>query len=207
MTRLIFDTETTGLVAWHLPASDPAQPRLVQLAAILVDEQWRELSIVSVLVKPENFLIPTEASRVHGITTERASKLGIPLKTALSLFVNLAKAADEVWAFNAQYDRTVVQGELHRIGQPVPQVGKEVHCAMLACKNILALPQPPNDRRIYPGREEGDYKWPKLIEAHRFFFQSDFDKAHDALADVRATARVMKATAEWQPPITDPLTH
>lgn len=195
--KLVFDTETTGLVAWHLPASDPAQPRLVQFAAVLVDDAWQEVSVVSLLVKPENFLIPREASRVHGITTERAASHGVPVQTALSLFAHLVKAAREVWAFNAQYDQTVMLGELHRIDRADFLQHRKIHCAMLACKDILKLPPPPDDRRIYPGRQAGDYKWPKLIEAHQFFFGGGYDNTHDALGDVRATLRVMRATQEW----------
>jgi hypothetical protein len=33
------------------------------------------------------------------------------------------------------------------------------------------------------------YKWPKLEELHRFLFKHDFDGAHDALADIQATAK------------------
>jgi DNA polymerase III subunit epsilon len=34
------------------------------------------------------------------------------------------------------------------------------------------------------------YKWPKLHEAHRHCFGKEFEDAHDALADVRACAKV-----------------
>lgn len=186
--KLIFDTETTGLVAWHLPAGDPAQPRLVQMAGLLVDEQWGEQSSFSVLVKPEGFEIPFAASKVHGITTEKAARLGVPLRTALSLFNNLARVADEVWAFNEQYDSTVIKGEFCRVKQPCVLEEKPARCAMLGCKDILKL----------PGKTGRDYKWPKLSEAHQFFFQAGFDKAHDALADVRATVKVMRATLDWR---------
>lgn len=35
------------------------------------------------------------------------------------------------------------------------------------------------------------YKWPKLEELHKHLFGKTFDNAHDALADVRATARCL----------------
>lgn len=38
----------------------------------------------------------------------------------------------------------------------------------------------------------GDFKWPKLQEAHKHAFGVEFDGAHDALADVRACARVYR---------------
>jgi DNA polymerase-3 subunit epsilon len=33
------------------------------------------------------------------------------------------------------------------------------------------------------------YKWPKLTELHQKLFNCSFDGAHDALADITATAR------------------
>ena len=35
----------------------------------------------------------------------------------------------------------------------------------------------------------GQYKWPKLTELHEFLFGESFTGAHDALTDVKATAR------------------
>jgi len=40
-----------------------------------------------------------------------------------------------------------------------------------------------------PGKYN-DYKWPKLAEAYRHLFNEEIKDAHDALADVRACARI-----------------
>lgn len=40
-----------------------------------------------------------------------------------------------------------------------------------------------------PGRYPGNYKWPKLIELHNHLFGCDFEGAHDALDDVKATVK------------------
>lgn len=187
--KLIFDTETSGLPIKNAPASHPGQPRLVQLAGIVVDDLWNETASFSTLIKPDGFKIPEQASAIHGITTQRAEELGIPVIVALSVFNNLAKTVDEVWAFNSSFDELVVRGEFHRINRPCELDNVRLKCAMLACKDILKLP---------PNFDGADYKWPKLAEAFAFFFDgATFDKAHDALADVRATAKVMQATAAW----------
>lgn len=47
---LVFDTETTGLPAFNLPAEDPSQPHIVQLVAILYDNNRRVISELNVLV-------------------------------------------------------------------------------------------------------------------------------------------------------------
>ena len=68
---LYVDTETSGLVETKLPASHPAQPHLVQLGLVLMDEA-RELATVELVVLPEGYVIPDRAAQVHGITTETA---------------------------------------------------------------------------------------------------------------------------------------
>lgn len=192
--KLIFDTETTGMVHFKQPASDPLQPRLVQLAGIVVDKNWAEQSVFSFVIRPDNFEIPVNASNVHGITTEKAYNLGIPILTALSVFNNTSHIVDEVWAFNAQFDSMVIHSEMIRARKQDFMNAKIVNakCAMLACKDILRLPSK------YTGRS-GDFKWPSLAEAYAFFYDgAKIENAHDALTDVRATVKVMQAIEQWQ---------
>lgn len=187
MSKLIYDTETTGFVNSKAPPSDLNQPHLVQIAGVLVDDGWYEQSSFSLIVLPDGFEIPEHVSDIHGVTTKRAQSNGVPLKTALSVFNNLARRADEVWAFNESFDRLVIESEFYRVGQAsIFYEGKPSKCAMLACMNILKLPG-----------KYGAYKWPKLAEAYAFFYNTAFEHAHDALADVRATVAVMKAVEEW----------
>lgn len=59
---LFFDTETTGLKS----------PHIVQLAALLTEEDGRECARLNVIIQPEGWTIPDEAAAVHGITTDIA---------------------------------------------------------------------------------------------------------------------------------------
>ena len=177
--RLIFDTETTGLKFC----------RLVQIAGILVDRDWKEQASFSLMIKPEGFEIPKEATEIHRISTERATAYGAPLRTALSVFNNLIIGAEEVWAFNAAFDERAINSEFDFIGQVSRVKENKPICAMLACQGILQLPNP---------RGSG-YKWPKLAEAYSFFFDgATIEDAHDALADVRATVKVIQAIENWR---------
>ena len=67
---LFFDTETTGLPRnWNAPVDDVNNwPRLVQLAF----EFYKDGSKIrsgEYIIKPDGFVIPTETSNIHGITT------------------------------------------------------------------------------------------------------------------------------------------
>src|SRR6056297_510080 len=88
---LFFDTETTGLPgSWKAPVTDLNNwPRMVQIAWILSDENGNRIETEGHIIRPENFSIPLEASRVHGITTERALGEGSELETVLEQFAAL----------------------------------------------------------------------------------------------------------------------
>lgn len=177
---LLFDTETTGIVNFKRPASDPGQPHLVQLAALLVDFEDSEVGMLNVIVRPEGFEIPTAASNVHGITTEKARDVGVPLKAALDLFKGFIPQADVVVGHNTPFDVMVLGAEWHRLGEGNPLVTMPVYCTMRESTDIVKLPS------------SWGYKWPKLAEVYKFAFHEPLVDAHDAMVDLRATLRVYK---------------
>ena len=191
MHILGFDTETTGLPNFRLPPDHTSQPRLVQLAGKLVKDNgdpdnFEEIAKFSFIIKPNGFTIPKEASDIHGTTTEKALKYGVPLISAMSIFSNLVAAADRVIAFNFRFDYTIIKRELKILNKPDRLASKEQFCPMAAVTDMCKLP--PTDKMVAAGMG-GKYKSPKLIEAHEFFFGEGFEGAHDAMADVDAMFR------------------
>lgn len=194
MKTLYFDTETSGLCNFRLPADHPSQPRCVQLACILALDDGRELACFKQLIAPDGFTIDPEAARVTGITTEFANENGLHASMAFNCFWSLYRLADECVAFNADFDKRIIYHECVR--NQLEQLDfKKLRCAMLAMKDVCRIPSL---------KVAGDFKWPKLAEAYRHAFQKDFEGAHDALADVRATKDVWlwykKTIASAQPP-------
>lgn len=178
MRVCIFDTETTGKLDFHAAPDAPHQPRLVELACGIFNSEGTLLSSSSLIVQPEGFDIPPEATKVHGISTNFAHEVGVPLKVVLALFNAQMRAAGLAVAFNWSFDARVLTGEYLRLGK-WDELDRPHACAMLKAKDYLKLPG------FY-----GDYKYPRLEEAHRFFFGKNFDDAHGAMSDVMATARV-----------------
>ena len=88
---LLFDTETTGLPKnWKAPVTDLNNwPRLVQLAYLFYDNNGNEISAGNHIIKPDGFIIPTDASRIHGISTEKAIQEGKTLLIVLQEFQSL----------------------------------------------------------------------------------------------------------------------
>lgn len=190
-----FDTETTGLPLWREPSDHPGQPHLVQFAAVLLDHDGTERLSASVMVKPDGWTIPAEVTAIHGITTEMATAFGIPERTVVKMFLDFVRRADVlVGAHNSPFDWRVMRIAMLRHGmtkeqadeieKSIPQV-----CTMRMADKIMQLP--PTDKMVAAGFKKS--KPPNLMEAHQHFVGVPFDKAHDALADVRACARVWRA--------------
>ena len=171
-----FDTETTGLPrSWNAPLRDLDNwPRMVQLAWLLCDEAGNELAHASRIILPQGYVIPPEASRIHGITTERALAEGIALADALDEVQPRIEEAACAIAHNVSFDEKILAAEFLRLGRPHPLLKKTTRCTMKESTDFCRLP--------------GNYgfKYPNLTELHRKLFNKAFDDAHDALADVRA---------------------
>lgn len=118
MVYLFFDTETTGLPKrYDAPSSDLENwsCRLVQLSWLMEDDSKTLLSQGDLIIKPDGFEIPKQASDVHGITTEMALEKGVDLKKAVYYFLGACKMADIIVGHNVNYDMHVVGAELIRI--------------------------------------------------------------------------------------------
>lgn len=184
MITLYFDTETTGKLVDYLSPTINGQPRLVQLGAILADDD-QEIATMSQIIKPDGWTISDEAARVHGITQERAERDGVPIEEALKNFEAIAAGAEEIVAFNMDFDAMVLRIESHVYSRPIKVPPVERFCAMRAATNPCQIP------KMRRGKFCG-YKWPKLEEAHDKLIGKPLEGAHDALADARGAMRVWR---------------
>lgn len=186
--KLIFDTETTGLALFNHPLNDPKQPRLVSLAAILVDDKLEIVDQLYCLVKPSRFEIPTEATNVHGITTEQALKEGLFINDVIGSFGYLLEQADELIGHNLKFDKHIMSVEmvLSILGKGMEKKLNSIHstCTMLTTTSICKL----------PGKR--GLKWPKLEEAYTYCFGKTFKDAHNSKNDAMATLEVYKWLVE-----------
>ena len=185
MKILFFDTETTGLPNMRLDPRDVGQPMIVQLAAILADEQLVEIASVAALARPEGWKIPEEAASVHGITTEKATELGLPWGLVVEAFCSMALMADVFVGHNVDFDVFLMTtaasklGDVHAVEKiaVTPRI-----CTMKRLTDVCKIPHPSR-----PG-----FKWPKLAEAYSEIFKRPLEGAHDALADIRATMHLFQ---------------
>ncbi len=178
---LIFDTETTGLPgSWNAPLTDFANwPRVVQIAWQLHSADGKLISAQSLIVQPEGFTIPFNAEKVHGISTDRAMREGMPLAEVIERFLNDVGQCIYIAGHNIEFDLNIMGCELLRKGLE----------NTLTAKKSLDTKDLSTDFCALPGGRNGKFKWPTLTELHQKLFNAPFAEAHDAAYDVDATAK------------------
>lgn len=203
MSILVFDTETTGLPDWGQPSDSPQQPHLVQLAMLLLDEEFNERASVSVIIRPDGWTIPEEVTKIHGITTEKAMDLGVPEKVATELYVGMLHAAGLrtrlAVGHNVKFDLRIMRIAMLRAGfdKDWQEARKpETFCTMESSIKLVNLP--PTEKMVRAGFTNP--KPPKLSECIKHFFGEDLEGAHDALVDVRACVRIYRHLMEVRQP-------
>ena len=179
---LIFDTETTGLPKnWKAPITDTDNwPRWVQIAWQLHDEMGELIEDQNYLIKPDNFEIPYESQKIHGISTELALEAGKTLNEVLEKFNQSLEKSSFVIGHNVNFDINVIGCEFYR---------KQLKNGLSSKKLLDTCTEDTALLCELPGGRGGKYKLPTLIELYKFLFESSFKEAHNATADVEATAR------------------
>ncbi|MDO4763053.1 MAG: DNA polymerase III subunit alpha [Flavobacteriaceae bacterium] len=179
---LIFDTETTGLPrSFNAPLSDSENwPRMVQIAWQLHDEDGNLIENQDYIIKPEGYDIPFNATRIHGITTQMAQEQGRDLQEVLEEFHEVLKKTKVVAGHNIEFDYKIVGAEFFRkeLENPLEKMpsADTMELGTEYCK--------------LGGGKNGKYKSPKLEELYEKLYGKKFDEAHNAAADVNATAQV-----------------
>ena len=173
---LFFDTETTGVPKdYRAPAIE--WPRMVQLAWLVHDENREIIGKGNYIIKPEGFDIPKAAADIHGITTEIALEKGSDLERVLETFKVQLDKTKYIIGHNVSFDRKILRGELLREKIEYDSSEKIKICTMMLSTKFCAIPN------------KFGFKWPKLQELHEKLFDKEFEDAHDAMADITATAR------------------
>lgn len=183
---LFFDTETSDFIKKALPADDPEQAWTVQIGAILATRE-DEIDKMNTIIQANGRKMNHYAQQVHGISVEKADEEGVPELEAAEQFGLLLRQAELVVCHNYDFDWKYVYQLMER---NIDNMSDEARSAF-----YLDLPGycTMKDKKIvkFCGLKSKNNrpKWPKLIELHNILFQEGFDAAHDAFADITATAR------------------
>ena len=178
---LVLDTETSGF----LPAG-----RAVQIGAQVLDAGFRIKAEANFLLSwGEAYEMHPKAQEAHGISRDTAQAFGVDPALLIEVLAQMAARAQTLVCHNLDFDRKIIENLAARAQKPNPLAGLKHYCTMLAMTPVCDIQ-----------RKGGGTKWPNLQEAHRFVAGFDFDGAHDAMADVRACARVFQWLQEKKAP-------
>jgi DNA polymerase III epsilon subunit-like protein len=152
-------------------------PRIVQIAWSLYDDDGNHWESHNYIIKPNGFVIPPEATKIHRISQERALTEGQELRLALEHFSRDVASASYLVAHNIDFDEKIVGAELLR---------EKLENNVTPAAKICTMKTTVEFCKISNGR--GAYKWPNLTELYSYLFQTSFPDAHDAVFDVKACA-------------------
>lgn len=188
--NLFFDTETTGLPDFKARSADPSQPHLVQLALVSCDDSGNSVDAVSVIIRPNGWVIPEDMTAIHGISHERAMDEGIPETFAVDMFVGAQARHILRVAHNESFDRRIMRIAMTRAGIERDIIEAiEARPSFDTCRGAQVLVNlPPTEKMLAKGMTGP--KPPSLKECIRHFFDEDLIGAHDALIDGMACARI-----------------
>lgn len=170
-----FDFETTGVDRFDD----------VPVSYALVTVQGGEMTSNSAGLVDPGREIPTGATKVHGITTERARAEGIPLKEAIELVAETLLSASArgvpVAGMKLDYDLTIVDTQMRRFGG--------------AGLMERGWSGPVLDAVVLDRHFDRYRKGSRTLGALCDTYGVDIGNAHDATADALASIRVLLALA------------
>jgi DNA polymerase III epsilon subunit-like protein len=193
---LFFDTETTGL------------PKNQEVDALKEKGNWPDLVSISwglykgydcvkrasYIIRPDDWTIPEDSVRFHGITTEDALEKGVPLGEVLFEMRDDIKLSNRIVAHNMAFDKNVLFNAFAwRLGKDArkfwPTGADADFCSLQKSKYELKLPGK------FP-KSRDPYKFPGLDELYRATFEEDAPiGAHNAERDVRVLEKIV--IARW----------
>lgn len=202
MRVLVFDTETTGLPQTKILNPDTLHqwPTIVQFSYIIYDLSLNDIveSKDYVIKVPESIVISEESSKIHGITNEISSNMGIPIDDALNEFFYYLRDVDWIIGHNISFDINMIKVELLRIiysqklsSNQLKNYKYDLHY-IANYKNVCCTLQDSiklcNIQAIDKfGRPY--LKYPKLIELHQKLFNSSPNNLHNSFNDILVTLR------------------
>jgi DNA polymerase-3 subunit epsilon len=170
----VFDLETTGL--------DLTDARIVTACAVELDAEGNVVGTNAEWLANPGIEIPSQASDVHGVTTEIAIRDGRPAKEVVGELLETLRGFFSrglpVVAYNAPYDFTILHYEALRHGFEPLKLGSVI------------------DPLVIDKFKDKYRKGKRRLENAAEFYKVPLADAHNATADAVAAGRVAQAIAK-----------
>lgn len=167
-TKILYDTETTGLLKPSANSVDE-QPEIIELFACKIDDDFEILGEFSSLFKPK-LSISEEITRITGLTNEdvrNAPAFAEKVDELAEFFTGV----DELIAHNLPFDRSMLANELIR------------------CDRLIQFPWPRIHTCTVELSMEIEQRRLNLASLHTYATGKPHEGAHRAKEDVYAVVR------------------
>lgn len=169
---IIFDTETTSLLMPEV-AELSTQPHIVEIAALKLDNKYREVGRYKTLVLPAVPLNEEEHKKITGLTNADLETA----PTFLEIYPHLADffiGQDTIIAHNLEFDKGMLVAELRRIGKE------------------FAFPYPPEQICTVNLTKHLKGHRLKLTELYEIKIGKPLKQLHRAMSDVEALTEIVR---------------
>ena len=180
---VILDIETNGFPTnWKASVSDTYNwPRMVSISWFKIAPSGSILSQNSFVVKPAGFTIQESSVLIHGITTEKALKIGTELMEVLQQFETDILDATYLVAHNIDFDYPVLLCEYIR--------SNVLQARLKSMQQICTMK---SSMKFCNIRTSKGLKYPKLEELYKKLFHESLNGAHNSKADAEACMKCFK---------------
>jgi DNA polymerase-3 subunit epsilon len=168
MIKILFDTETTGLLKPNAVHLDE-QPEVVELYACMINEKYELIGEFDHMLKPK-IPLTEELMKIHGITNDML-KDKPSFNDIFDDFAAFVTGADELIAHNLAFDRSMIANEMLRIDKLLNFPWPRIHTC------TVEMSMPIEQRRL------------SLGNLHKYATGKTHEGAHRAKADVFALVR------------------
>ncbi len=153
-------------------------PRIVQFSWQVYDVMGNIIEFENYIIKPENYDIPFNAFKIHGITNDIADEFGHNLNFVLSKFRKYVEKSTCIVGHNIDYDIKVIQCEYFRKNKDIYLKNKKILDTKILSMSYCKLK-----------RTQKKFKWPTLSELYQKLFNEKFSNSHNSYYDVISTSR------------------
>ncbi len=175
MKRLVIDTETTGL--------SPHHNKILTVGMLLIDVTNKHLDILDknhIFIKHENYNANPDSLKVNKIDLDKHHEIAVHPQIAceqINTFVEKNTLHETpLLGHNIQFDKGFLSS-LFSQGDSISSLHHESIDTMYLWRRLQSLGSIPTHLRA-------------TLQSLAGFFEVDYSKAHDALADCHITAKV-----------------
>lgn len=213
---LFIDLETTGLVknaqGFDRPPEEKYpdytkndqydEARIVQIGYVYCENfNFGNVNIddiSSIIIKPNGFKIPLEASSIHGITNEIAKNEGFKLFDIFKhQLTPILEKCDYIIGYNIFFDINILLNELTRskFNITVAKINKLINTQHILCVAMLSKEYMITKYGSQYFKKPHSMLSQKVI--YKYLFNKDIENIHNAKYDIFATINIMNKMVEF----------